>query len=270
MDRKDFFSLLRQLGTNDKLIDKPGIIEPIYEKLKEKSANDVINTKALLILKSGAISFQDVDYFLTDNGEDAKIIYGDKEIGVNKFGIQVSLNSGDGSNFYSYMLRKNGIIECVSGNNGKHSRKYYLDNGDCLIERACGKRVNATVFGKADREGEEIDRARLDEATILAGFDANVRRIVRDYPSTIPYYKKLREIIIYNIHLQNDPMRKLQRSIERLKAENDLLRRKNRNLTKRLHAANTFIEGVRKNPASRFLLKREITDKELVDRMYSD
>ena len=71
MERKDFISLLRQMGTNDKLIDKPGIIEPIYQKLKNKSEKEIKNTKSILILRTGNISFEDVDYFLTGDNDEA-------------------------------------------------------------------------------------------------------------------------------------------------------------------------------------------------------
>ncbi len=268
MERKDFISLLRQMGTNDKLIDKPGIIEPIYLKLRNKSEKEIKNTKAILILRNGDISFEDVDYFVTKDGEEAKIAHGDIEICVNKYGIQTSKNSGDGSNFYSYMNRRNGIIECVSGNSGAFSRKCYLDNGHCLIEKACGERVNASLFGKSEKHGEEIDRVHLDLKAVIATFDKNAKETIRDYPNTRAYYKLTREHVIYNVRLQNDPLKKMQRTIDRLKIENDNLRKRNERLVKRLNAATQFIEGVKKNPASKLFLKKEINDVDTANSLY--
>ena len=268
MNRKEFISLLRQMGTNEVLLEMPGIVEPIYLKCKDKTESEIRNTKSLLVLKSGNISFEDVDYFLTGDGEHAKIVKGDREIETNKYGIQTSLNSGDGSTFYSYMTRKNGIIECVSQNHNSFSRKCFLDNGNCMIEEACGERVNASLFGKAERNGEDIDRVRLDKRSIVSEFNKNARRVMRDYPKTLNFYRKLQEQIIYNINLQNNPLNKMQRTIERLKAENDALRARNEKLMKRLHAATKFIEGVKKNPASRFFLKKEINDVDVSASLY--
>ena len=268
MERKDFISLLRQMGTNDKLIDKPGIIEPIYQKLKNKSEKEIKNTKSILILRTGNISFEDVDYFLTGDNDEAKIAHGDMEICVNKYGIQTSMNSGDGSTFYSYMNRINGIIECVSANGKSFSRKCYIDNGNPIIKDACGERVNASLFGKSEKNGEEIDRIHLDINEVVGTFDKNAKDTIRKYPNTRAYYKKTREHIIYNVRLQNDPLRKMQRTIDRLKIENDNLRKRNESLLKRLHAANQFIEGVKKNPASRLFLKKEINDVDTANSLY--
>ena len=268
MDRKDFINLMKEIGTNDKLLEMPGIMEPIYLKLKDKSESEIRNTKSLLILKSGGISFEDVDYFLAADGERAKIVKGDKEIEVNKFGIQVSMNSGDGSTFYSYMKRKNGVIECVSQNHSVFTRRCYLDNGNCLIENACGERVNASLFGKAEIEGEEVDKIRLDKESIMKEFVRNAKAVIMEYPNTQPYYSRTQEQLLSNINLQNNPVRKMQRTIDRLKAENDALRSKNEKLIKKLHSANMFIEGVKKNPASKFLFKRQLDDVEVTNRMY--
>ena len=180
MDRKEFISLLRQMGTNDKLLEMPGIIEPIFSKLKNKTEREIRNTKALLVLKSGNISFGDTDCFVSGDGEKAKIVKGDKEIEVNKDGIQTSLNMGSGPSFYSYMNRKNGIIECVSQNHNTFSRKCFLDNGNCLIEEACGERVNASLFGKSEKNGEDIDKVKLDKKAIVTAFKRNAGRIIRE------------------------------------------------------------------------------------------
>ncbi len=268
MDRKDFITFMKEIGTDERLLEMPGIIEPIYLKLKDKSESEIRNLKSLLVLKSGGISFEDVDYFLTNDGERAKIVKGDKEIEVNRYGIQVSMNSGDGSTFYSYLKRKNGIIEFVSQNHSKFTRRCYLDNGNCLIEQACGERVNASIFGKAESSGEEVDKIKLDKEAIIKEFVRSAKAVIRDYPSTQPFYSKLQEQILSNINLQNNPIRKMQRTIDRLKAENDALRSKNEKLAKKLHSATLFIEGVKQNPASKFLFKRQLDDVESTNRIY--
>ena len=51
MNRKEFISLLRQMGTNEVLLEMPGIVEPIYLKCKDKTESEIRNTKSLLVYR---------------------------------------------------------------------------------------------------------------------------------------------------------------------------------------------------------------------------
>lgn len=263
MERVELKELLKSMGIDEKLVEMPAIIEPIYKEVMDKTVNQV--------RKSGIIAVQEPDKFLFDKKSitlekdgGASVDYDDVSIRINSYGIQTSYSDGNEYDFFSSIIRKvDGTIESTSGNNGNGSwgENVYLDNGSWSIKNACGESISTR---SSIRYGVERP-VELDKKSSLEEFDTNSKSIIQNYPATAEWYAKRREALEATIERETDPVLLEKRRVEALEAEVKRLTAVNRDLTNRneklssmLNRSLEFMSEVRKSPVGQIFFHRKL------------
>ncbi len=262
MERSDIKRVLKDLGVAEALIEMPAVIEPIYKEMMERPERD--------LRKDGKVVVDDNGNFICDGRkiklkEDgcAEITFKDAKITTNPVGIEMAYEDGGQIDFFSNNTRKDGIVINMSGNNGNAS--YYettnLDNGSWAVRNASGVLLK-TVASHAERKTEVVTESL---ETILAEFDSMSKVIIENYPKTAKWYSEKREEVKAVAEKELDPEEQNRKKTAELEAKIENLERRNKELTKRLYAANSrlekaieFIGVVKKSPFGKMFFGKTI------------
>lgn len=278
MERNDIKEILKEKGVNEKFLEMPAIIEPIYQKYMNLPKSKLLESSYLKVTENGDFSFNGQNYSLTEDG--AEITYDDVSISINNYGIETSYSDGSWMGFFSNLFRENGQVILKSGNNGNgyFHRETFLDNGSYSISEANGTRVYEDRDSLGDlSQIDKLDLSELNEEQLTNEFDETSSTIISNYPQTAEWYAKTREALVKRIQKQNDPQDKTERRITRLEntirdqeREISNLRNRNEKITSMLNKSLNFLSDVKKSPFGRIFFKKEIKEAEQNDHKLLD
>lgn len=263
MERAELKELLKNMGIDEKLVEMPGIVEPIYKEVMDRTINQVSGNRMISVHEPSKFSFDNKSITLDKDGG-AYVTYDDVSIRLNSYGIQTSYSAGNEYDFFSSIVRKvDGTIESTSGNNGNGSwgENVYLDNGSWSIENARGESISKRSSIRYGVERPVV----LDGKSLLEEFDTNSKSIIQNYPATAEWYAKRREALAATIERETDPVLLEKRRVEALESEVKRLTAVNRDLTNRneklssmLNRSLEFMSDVRKSPVGQIFFHRKL------------
>lgn len=267
MERSELKELLKELGVREELTEMPAIVEPLYKEWMEKTASAVKSSGDILVLANGdfKVGKKSVEFEITGG---ARVSYDDVTIDINEYGIEKSYSDGDFIGLFSHVTRKDGIVECSSGNNGNgtmSTNKYY-DNGSWSIQGANGPLI--------DQKDEDGNLTEVDEAKLLEDFDKMAKTMKKEYPKTKEWYDKKREELQKALAEFNSPEARFKAEMSALRKENSALKTKNEALTKNnekltdmLGKALDFMEEVKKSPVGKLFFRKGLKKYEESSRV---
>lgn len=253
MNRVELKCLLRKLGVNERLIQMPAIVEPLYKETVDYTEDKVRRDK-LIYFKNGILTIARRIIKLKEDGTvEIECLDSGDIIWVNEYGIEKEILCKEPKIRFRRVL---GRVEEIDVMNRivRRYHSYYLDNGEPLIQDAKKIRVR-------DWKGIPYD---FNKEEIFNVFDKNAKKISRYYPKTAKWYEKARIDLIRQIKIEksNETHRRaiemLKDKIERLEGSIEEHRYNIKYTLKRLGASLTFIDSIKMHPLGEILYRKEL------------
>ena len=255
MNRVELKCLLRKLGVNERLMQRPAGVEPLYRETVDYTEDKVRRDK-LIYFKNGTLTIARREIKLKEDGtvEILCLDTGDI-IWVNEYGIEKEILCKEPKIRFRRIF---GRVEEIDVMNRivRRYHSYYLDNGEPLIKDAKKIRVR-------DWKGVPYD---FNKDNVFAEFDKNAKEISRLYPKTAKWYEKARIDLLKQIKVEksNETQRRaiemLKDKIERLESSTEEHRYNINYIFKRLGVSLMFIDDIKRHPLGELLYKKELED----------
>lgn len=275
MEKIEIKQMLREMGLNPTLTEMPCVIEPLYQKYKDKTPDEIQNTGEIQVGKNGdsckiygrSISLEK-DGTATITGETE---YDSYKIKTNKFGIETYYEDGHPLYFSSSISRKSGLIHTTFCNNGNGTGNwgFKFDTGSWYIQKTKGVEIR----------GEYDMPLDFDAEAVLEEFDNMASSTIQDYPQTEQWYVETREQLVEAIAREKAPIPRANLKIKALNKHTSDLEDSNKSLIKaiRIHAARLkrnleLLETVKNSSAGKVLFKdvlqkyEEVREKRLIPK----
>lgn len=274
MKREELKEYLKNIGVNEKLIEMPAVVEPIFEEFENKTIKELENSGRITALQNG-----DLNYIIgyspcskengIENVPKTKQIKFDESTGgaiakigstvtiyINKYGIEEKyVESWGYVDLNREITRESGKIIAEYRDELGKSVSENFDNGNCLLENA-QIYMNSTSesflgIGNGDSEYEE---KFVDCGEVIRKFDETALFMSEQYPQTTEWYSLKRAELEKEIEEYEKPENK----IKILEAENSKLRKQNRKYTLMMKRMMDFIDKVKCNPFAKVILRKHI------------
>lgn len=105
MNREDIKTILSKKGVNEKMLEMPAIIEPLYKRFMNSPKSELENEE-VKVDEKGGFTYLGKIYSVKDEGVQIDIPGEDATVQVNKYGIETSYYDGSWMGFFQESREK--------------------------------------------------------------------------------------------------------------------------------------------------------------------